>query len=95
MSRARVFVCDDEMLIRLWVEEHLEEEGFDVEAFEDGASVIAAVQHDAPDLLLLGQANPPGAGEIDNVDANPDIVPARIEGNAGRRAGSAGWCARE
>jgi hypothetical protein len=37
--------------------------------------------------LLLGQANPPGAGEIDNVDANPDIVPTRIEGDAGRRAG--------
>ena len=38
MSRPRVFVCDDEMLIRLWFGEHLKEEGYQAECFEDGCS---------------------------------------------------------
>jgi len=53
MSRTRVFVCDDEMLVRLWFEEHLAEKGFDVECFEDGSAVLAAIGRDPPDILLL------------------------------------------
>jgi len=53
MSRVRVFVCDDEMLVRLWFDEHLTEEGFDVECFADGTAAIAAIGNDPPDLLLL------------------------------------------
>jgi len=62
VSRARVFVCDDEMLVRLWLEEHLVEEGFDVEAFADGTSVIAATRRDPPDVLLLDLRLPDYSG---------------------------------
>jgi two-component system response regulator AtoC len=62
MSRARVFVCDDEMLIRLWMEEHLREEGFEVQVFPDGASVIAAARDDPPDILLLDLRLPDYSG---------------------------------
>jgi len=53
MNRIRVFVCDDEMLVRLWFEEHLIEKGFDIECFADGTAVIAAIEDDPPDVLLL------------------------------------------
>ncbi|MCG6957354.1 MAG: sigma-54 dependent transcriptional regulator [Gemmatimonadetes bacterium] len=62
MSRARVFVCDDEMLIRLWLEEHLQEEGFEVHVFADGASVIAATRDHPPDILLLDLRLPDYSG---------------------------------
>lgn len=53
MNRARIFVCDDEMLIRLWFREHLERHGFDTECFEDGHSLLQAVDEAPPDIILL------------------------------------------
>lgn len=79
MSRARVFVCDDEMLIRLWLEEHLVEEGFEVQAFADGTSVIAAVRHDPPDILLLDLRLPDYSGlevlaEVQGLHASLPVI---------------------
>jgi len=62
VSRARVFVCDDEMLIRLWMEEHLAEEGFEVESFENGAGAIAAVRRSPPDIVVLDLRLPDCSG---------------------------------
>ncbi len=53
MSGRRVFVCDDETLIRLWFTEHLQEEGYQAECFPDGTSLVEAVRADPPALVLL------------------------------------------
>ena len=62
MSRPRVFVCDDEMLIRLWFGEHLEEEGYHAECFEDGSSLLAAVEKTPPKIVLLDLRLPDVSG---------------------------------
>ena len=43
MSAARVLICDDELLIRLWLEEHLREAGHAAEGLADGQSRIVAM----------------------------------------------------
>ncbi|MDD2321559.1 MAG: diguanylate cyclase, partial [Geobacteraceae bacterium] len=48
-----VLVADDDRLIRLLVRESLEEEGFRVEAVEDGHEVIAAFREFQPDMVML------------------------------------------
>jgi DNA-binding NtrC family response regulator len=53
MIGPRVFVCDDEMLIRLWFGEHLKAEGYQAECFEDGSSLLAAVEKAPPKIVLL------------------------------------------
>ena len=37
MKGARILICDDELLIRLWLEEHLREAGHRAEGVCDGA----------------------------------------------------------
>jgi two-component system, NtrC family, response regulator AtoC len=49
----RVLVVDDERLIRWSLEQMLEKSGYAVEAATDGASALAAVRSDSPDLVVL------------------------------------------
>lgn len=53
MSKAKVFVCDDEWLIREWFQEHLAAENYAVQCFGDGESLLEAIDEDVPDLVLL------------------------------------------
>jgi DNA-binding NtrC family response regulator len=62
MKGARIFICDDELLIRMWLEEHLREEGYAAESFADGAALLAAAQQDLPDLVLLDLRLPGESG---------------------------------
>jgi two-component system, NtrC family, response regulator AtoC len=60
--RARIAVCDDEMLIRLWLQEHLQEAGFAVVTFERAGDLLAALEPDPVDLILLDLRLPDGSG---------------------------------
>ena len=62
MSRAAIAVCDDEMLIRLWLEEHLEDEGFEVRTYEQGTDLLEGLVSDRADLVLLDLRLPDGSG---------------------------------
>ena len=62
MSKARVLICDDEVLLRLWLEEHLAERGFETEGVEDGASLLEAIKRDAADVVLLDLRLPDTSG---------------------------------
>ncbi|HZD79653.1 MAG TPA: sigma-54 dependent transcriptional regulator [Actinomycetota bacterium] len=62
MSEERVLVCDDEMLIRMWLEEHLREAGYAVEGTGDGAELLAAMEREPADLVLLDLRLPDGSG---------------------------------
>ncbi len=62
MSAGRVLICDDEVLIRMWLEEHLREQGYVPEGFGDGESLIAALQASPADLVLLDLRLPDGLG---------------------------------
>ena len=69
MKKPRVVVCDDEMLIRLWLTEHLADAGLEMEGVEDAASLVAALENEGADLVLLDLRLP---------DANGMDVLARI-----------------
>lgn len=62
MSKPRILICDDEMLIRLWLEEHLKEEGYDAEGVGDGESLLGALASRPADLVLLDLRLPDGSG---------------------------------
>lgn len=62
MNGPRVLICDDEMLIRMWLEEHLREEGYAVESTGDGASLMRAAEQAPADLVLLDLKLPDGSG---------------------------------
>ncbi len=62
MNKARVVVCDDEMLIRMWLTEHLDEAGFRVEGVGDCAGLVAALKSESADLVLLDLRLPDGTG---------------------------------
>ncbi len=69
MKNARIFICDDELLIRMWLEEHLKEAGYIPSSFSDRGSLIEAVQHEPVDLVLLDLRLPDGSG----IEALPKI----------------------
>ncbi len=58
----RVYVCDDEFLIRMWLVQHLRDEGYETEGFENGTDLLEAFQRDAADLVLLDLKLPDGSG---------------------------------
>ncbi|MBI4520589.1 MAG: sigma-54-dependent Fis family transcriptional regulator [Gemmatimonadetes bacterium] len=62
MSKGRVLVCDDEMLIRLWLEEHLREEGYAAEGVADGTTLLSALEREPADLILLDLRLPDASG---------------------------------
>ncbi len=53
MIKPRVLICDDEMLIRLWLGEHLAEAGYNTETVENGKELLAAFSREPADLVLL------------------------------------------
>jgi len=62
VAEARLLVCDDEMLIRLWMEEHLSEEGYAVESVAGGEALLEALEREPADLVLLDLRLPDGSG---------------------------------
>jgi len=70
VSRAAIAVCDDELLIRLWLAEHLAEVGFDVRAFETGSELLSGLAEEPADLVLLDLRLPDGSG----LDLLPEIL---------------------
>ncbi|GMR12956.1 MAG: sigma-54 dependent transcriptional regulator [Gemmatimonadota bacterium] len=77
--RARIAVCDDEMLIRLWLEEHLGDAGYEVETFEKAGELLVALENDPVDLALLDLRLPDGSGidflpRIKKIDAEIPVI---------------------
>ncbi|NNF29657.1 MAG: sigma-54-dependent Fis family transcriptional regulator [Gemmatimonadetes bacterium] len=60
--KARIYVCDDEMLIRFWLVEHLAEDGYQAEGFETGTHLLETFSEDPADLVLLDLKLPDGSG---------------------------------
>ncbi|MEX0893566.1 MAG: sigma-54 dependent transcriptional regulator [Gemmatimonadota bacterium] len=68
----RVVVCDDELLIRMWLEDHLREEGYEVETVADGGALLSALDTTPADLVLLDLRLPDGLG----IDLLPELKQA-------------------
>jgi DNA-binding NtrC family response regulator len=62
MANARIYVCDDELLIRLWLVDHLQARGHEAEGFETGMELLEAFSRDPADLVLLDLKLPDGSG---------------------------------
>jgi len=62
MKKARVVICDDEMLIRIWLAERLNEAGLVTEDVADGESLLAALAREPADLVLLDMRLPGATG---------------------------------
>jgi len=58
MGDIRVLVVDDEPDIRATVAEMLEIEGYSVDEASNGADALRAIEHRAPDLILLDMRMP-------------------------------------
>ncbi len=50
---AKVLVVDDEKHIRLLYSEELEEEGYEVAVAADGAGILARIEQEKPDVVVL------------------------------------------
>jgi DNA-binding NtrC family response regulator len=79
MRKSRIVVCDDELLIRMWLEEHLREAGYEVESAGDGAGLLRALAASPADLVLLDLRLPDALGidlipRIHAVDATLPII---------------------
>jgi two-component system, NtrC family, response regulator AtoC len=79
VSRATIYVCDDEMLIRLWLEEHLEDAGFEVETFARGDELLDGLGEKRADLVLLDLRLPDVSGlevltEIRKLDPEISVI---------------------
>ncbi|MCX7773720.1 MAG: response regulator, partial [Clostridia bacterium] len=48
-----IYVCDDEENIRELIQSYLLREGYEVEAFEDGVSLLKAYAKKEPDMIVL------------------------------------------
>lgn len=62
LTGARVVICDDELLIRLWLEEHLRDAGYRAASVENGAALLSALDEEPADLVLLDLRLPSGSG---------------------------------
>jgi two-component system, NtrC family, response regulator AtoC len=61
-SKQSVLICDDQVTIRSSLGESLRDEGYSVREAEDGATAIAAVRKEVPDLVLLDLKLPDTTG---------------------------------
>lgn len=76
-DRRRVLVVDDENLIRVWLEAHVGDAGYDVELAENAAGARKAFAETAPDATLLDLKLPDGNGMDllhEFLEADPDLV---------------------
>ncbi len=79
MIPARILVCDDEYLMRLWLEEHLEGAGYRVQSVENGGELLESLVRDPVDLVLLDLRLPDGSGidflhEIKSHDSKLPVI---------------------
>lgn len=58
MSRGRVLVVEDDQPILSMVIDVLREEGYEVSGVTDGGAALAAIERDAPDLIVLDMRLP-------------------------------------
>jgi DNA-binding NtrC family response regulator len=76
-DRRRLLVVDDEKLIRVWLEAHLEDAGYDIALAADARTARAAFAERPPDAVLLDLKLPDGSG-MDLLrefhEADPDLV---------------------
>ena len=77
MKKPRVLVCDDEMLIRLWLVEHLADANLRTEGLENARELIAALEREPADLILLDLRLPDGDGMdvLERIKAIDPTVP--------------------
>ena len=78
MTKGHVLVVDDEKLIRVWLEAHLGESGYQVTLAEDAAVARSEFRANPPDAALLDLKLPDGNGldllrEI--LELDPNVVP--------------------
>ena len=66
-----IYVADDEKNICFLIENFLEKEGYEVECFGDGESLLEAFEKKAPDLCILDVVDP-GNGRTDGTGAARD-----------------------
>jgi two-component system, OmpR family, KDP operon response regulator KdpE len=59
MSRKKILVVDDNLLIVKTVSMKLTSYGYDVVTAEDGSAAVSAVRRERPDLILLDLSFPP------------------------------------
>ena len=53
MASKSIFVVDDEESIRLFLQEELVDDGYEVRVFANGNEVLEALESDLPDLMIL------------------------------------------
>ena len=53
MSLFNIIIVEDNTELRLGLEDHLEQEGFQVLALEDGENLSSAINENAPDAILM------------------------------------------
>lgn len=79
MSSRRILVCDDEPLIRMWLVSELRKWGYVAEGVADGVSLLAALEGEPADLVLLDVRLPDASGvsllpRIRSMDPAPPVI---------------------
>lgn len=59
MSRKKILVVDDDLIVLKTMSMKLTANGYDVITAEDGGAAVSAVRQDRPDLILLDISFPP------------------------------------
>ncbi|MBI4501127.1 MAG: sigma-54-dependent Fis family transcriptional regulator [Gemmatimonadetes bacterium] len=76
-DKRRVLVVDDENLIRVWLEAHVGDAGYDVSVAESAAAARAAFAAATPDAVLLDLKLPDGNGMDllkEFLESDPDVT---------------------
>ncbi len=77
MKRSRLLVVDDEKLIRVWLEAHLSDAGYEVQPAESAAQARERFLEHSPDAVLLDLKLTDGSGMDllrEFIDIDPDLV---------------------
>jgi CheY-like chemotaxis protein len=92
----RILIVEDHPTMREAMRLVLEREGFDIDEASDGDHALAAVRHDAPDLVLLDMSIPgtPGPEVLADIKSDPSTSEVRVivvtaTGEEGRSAAMA------
>ena len=71
----RILLVEDEALLREYAAESLRDEGFDVQAVEDGEAGLKALQSSAPIDVLLSDIRLPGVSGYELAEAGRMLRP--------------------
>ncbi len=74
MDKKKIMIVDDEDVIRLLYKEEFEDEGYKVDAYENGEKALEAFENDKPDLVVLDIAMP-GMSGLDVLGRIKEISP--------------------